>query len=157
MIILHKTKSECPDVLERAFTLAGMTPLVLCTDGAGEYNTEKCNSLLLQHKIRKETSSSEEQFQNGMAETMVKLLSKGIQAALLSSNLQPEFWGFAAVNYIDVYNHLPHSSLNNTTPWEMEKGTTPDISWFRPFGCRVTVFSGRDNVNHHKLSKASRG
>jgi hypothetical protein len=62
MIILHKTKSECPDILERAFTLASKTPSVLRTDGASEYNTEKCNSLLLQHKIRKETSNSEEQF-----------------------------------------------------------------------------------------------
>jgi hypothetical protein len=25
----------------------------------------------------------------------------------------------------------------------------PDVSWFRPFGCRVR---GRDNVDHHKLS-----
>jgi hypothetical protein len=123
MIILHKTKSECPDILERVFTnftLAGKTPLVLCTDGAGEYNTEKCNSLLLQHKVQKETSNSKEQFQNGMAKTMVNSLGKGICIALLSSNLPPEFWGFAAVNYIDVYNHLPHASLNDTTPWEMD-------------------------------------
>ena len=55
-----------------------------------------------------------------MAKTMVNSLGKGICIALLSSNLPPEFWGFAAVNYIDVYNHLPHASLNDTTPWEMD-------------------------------------
>jgi hypothetical protein len=71
IIILHKTKSECPDILSRAFAKAGKTPKLLRTDGAKEYNTPECNALLLSLQIRKETSNPDEQFQNGMAETMV--------------------------------------------------------------------------------------
>jgi len=144
IIILHKTKAECPEILRRAFAKAGKTPKLLRTDGAKEYNTPECNALLLSLQIRKETSNPDEQFQNGMAETMVRTIAKGIRAALLSSNLPPEFWGFAAVNWVDVYNHLPHSSIDNMTPWQVEKGTKPDVSMFRPFGCRVTVFRGRE-------------
>jgi hypothetical protein len=152
IIILHKTKSECPDILCRAFAKAGKTPKLLRTDGAKEYNTPKCNALLLSLQIRKETSNPDKQFQNRMAETMVRTVAKGIRAALLSSNLPPEFWGFAAVNWVDVYNHLPHSSIDDMTPWEVEKGTKPNVSMFRPFGCRVTVFRGREHAKHHKIS-----
>ena len=152
IIILHKSKGECPEILRQAFAKAGKTPCILRTDGAGEYNSAECNKLLLDLKITKQTSNAEEQFQNGMVETMVNAIGKGIRAALLSSNLPPEFWGFAAVNWVDIYNHLPHSSLDDLSPWEVEKGTKPDVSMFRPFGCRVTVFRGRDKVPHHKIS-----
>ncbi len=62
------------------------------------------------------------------------------------------FWGFAAINWVDVYNHLPHAALHVKTPWEAQYGTLPDVSWFRPFGCRVTVFRSQDEVSHHKLA-----
>ncbi len=54
---------------------------------------------------------------------------------------------------MDIYNHLPHSALNDKTPWECEKGTPPDVSWFRPFGCRATVYTGmrKDLTEHGKL------
>jgi hypothetical protein len=89
---------------------------------------------------------------NNFRTGMVCTVAKGIRAALLYSNLPPEFWGFAAVNWVDVYNQLPHSSIDDMTPWEVEKGTKPDVSMFRPFGCRVTVFGGREHAKHHKIS-----
>jgi hypothetical protein len=42
--------------------------------------------------------------------------------------------------------------LDGQTPVEAQYGHLPDVSWFRPFGCRVTVFRGRDEVGHHKLA-----
>lgn len=54
--------------------------------------------------------------------------------------MPPECWGYVAINAVDVYNHLPHSALHNKTPWECEKGTTTDVSWFRPFGYSETVY-----------------
>ena len=151
-IELHSTKDEFPQVLERVFARAGKHPKILRTDGAGEYFSPAANNILLRHGIKKETSNAEEQHGNGRVETIVNALGKGMRVALNSALLTFEFWGFSAVNWVDVYNHLPHASLNGLTPWEAEHGTLPDVSWFRPFGCRVTVFRGRDNVAHHKLA-----
>ena len=152
MLFLHRTKDEFSSILLEALARTPKTPKVLRTDGAGEYMTPLVNQILLERGIRKETSNPDEQFGNGKAETMVASLGRGTRVALLSSGLGTQFWGFAALHWIDVYNHLPHSSLGFKTPWEVEMGSTPDVSWFRPFGCRVTVFRGRDNVEHHKLA-----
>ena len=64
------------------------------------------------------------------------------------------YWGYAAVNYVDVYNVLPHSALDNKSPWECEKGRQPDLTWFKPFGCRATVYIGQhtEQLSHHKLA-----
>jgi hypothetical protein len=75
--------------------------------------------------IQRETTNPEEQFGNGKAETLVGAIGRGMRTALLSSNLPVEFWGFAAQNWIDVYNHHPHTSLDFKTPFEAEMGTTP--------------------------------
>jgi hypothetical protein len=152
MIFLHKTKDEFPSLLKQAFARAGCTPRILRTDGATEYHTPEVQDILLKHQIKKETSNAEEQFGNAKAETIVRALGKGIRVALYSANVPLEFWGYAAINWVDIYNHLPHASLDWKTPWEAHHGTKPDVSWFKPFGCRVTVFRGREKVAHHKLS-----
>ena len=154
MIFLHKTKDEFPELLLKAFAQAGKTLKILRTDGAAELNSEQVQGILLERGIFKETSNAYEQHGNGPSETVVRTLDDGIRAALVDSNLPYQYWGYAAVNFIDIYNHLPHSALDNKTPWECEKGTKPDVSWFRPFGCRATVFVGmnRDNMDHQKLA-----
>eukprot|EP00961_Rhodomonas_salina_P015819 212422-Rhodomonas_salina.7 len=65
---------------------------------------------------------------------MVDTLGKGVCTLLLQSQLPPEFWGAAVHYYTDVYNHIPHSSLNNAIPNAVQNNTMPDVSWFRPFG-----------------------
>ena len=83
---------------------------------------------------------------------MVHAIGKGIRSQLLSSNLPPEFWAFAAHTYVDIYNRLPHQSLGNVSPWSLETGTQPDFSMFRPFGCRATCFLGKLRATHHKVA-----
>ncbi len=152
MIFLHKTKDEFPTILKQALARAGTVPKIVRTDGANEYHTPAILAILLQHQIKKETSNAEEQSGNAKAETIVRALSKGIRVALYSSNVPIEFWGYAAINWVDIYNHLPHAWLQWKTPWEAQNGTKPDVSWFKPFGCRVTVFCRKDNYKHYKLS-----
>ena len=71
---------------------------------------------------------------------------------LLKSNIGTEFWGAAALYWVETRNHLPHSSINNEIPIAKHTGQKPDVSWFRPFGSRATVFRGKGHVNHHKIS-----
>eukprot|EP00961_Rhodomonas_salina_P157140 2115565-Rhodomonas_salina.1 len=68
------------------------------------------------------------------------------------SHLPPEFWSAAAHYWTDVYNHVPHSSINDQIPFTVHHGSTPDVSWFHTFGCSCNVFRGRNLVNHHKLA-----
>eukprot|EP00961_Rhodomonas_salina_P195020 2632990-Rhodomonas_salina.1 len=47
---------------------------------------------------------------------------------------------------------VPHSSISNKILFEEHTGRRADVSWFRPFGCSVTVFRGALHVEHHKIS-----
>eukprot|EP00961_Rhodomonas_salina_P189203 2552716-Rhodomonas_salina.1 len=46
---------------------------------------------------------------------------------LLLSHLPPEFWSAAAHYWTDVYNHVPHSSIDDQIPHSVHHGTKPDI------------------------------
>eukprot|EP00961_Rhodomonas_salina_P122901 1655269-Rhodomonas_salina.1 len=58
----------------------------------------------------------------------------------------------AALYIVETYNVLPHSGIGNEIPQEEHTGRRADVSWFRPFGCRATVFRGKNHVDHHKIS-----
>eukprot|EP00961_Rhodomonas_salina_P274475 3708651-Rhodomonas_salina.1 len=36
-------------------------------------------------------------------------------------------------------------------------GRPADVSWFRPFGCRATVYPGKKHIEHYKLPVSPRG
>eukprot|EP00286_Rhodomonas_abbreviata_P021100 CAMPEP_0181305828 /NCGR_PEP_ID=MMETSP1101-20121128/9952_1 /TAXON_ID=46948 /ORGANISM="Rhodomonas abbreviata, Strain Caron Lab Isolate" /LENGTH=1956 /DNA_ID=CAMNT_0023411799 /DNA_START=677 /DNA_END=6547 /DNA_ORIENTATION=+ len=150
--ILHKDRSDFKQTLQRAFAKAGFTPKVVRSDGAAEYLTPELDKFFTDNGIEHQVSNPYEQFQNAISEKFVDTLGKGLRTLLLSSELPPEFWGCAAIFYTDVYNHLLHASIGGQIPYALHHNRTPDVSWFRPFGCRATVFRGRDLVDHHKLA-----
>mmetsp|Transcript_57331 Transcript_57331/g.117328 ORF Transcript_57331/g.117328 Transcript_57331/m.117328 type:complete len:1978 (-) Transcript_57331:6636-12569(-) len=154
--LLHKDRSfeTMKRLLIRAFARAGFTPKRVRHDGAGEYVSEELTTWLEGQgtHIWTELSAPHEQFGNAVSEKLVDALGKGIRTLLLQSELPQEFWGATALYFTDVYNHLPHSSLDNAIPHTIHTGKQADVSWFRPFGCRATIFRGSDLVEHHKLA-----
>ena len=154
MVFFHKTREETATIIKRAFTRLGRYPRILRCDGAWEYDTQAIDAICLEHNIQLQHSNPHQQFGNALSEIMVNTIGNGIRVSLHDANLPPEFWTYAAINCVDVYNHLPHSALQDKTPWECEKGTTPDVSWFRPFGCRATVYIGdhKQQLIHRKLT-----
>eukprot|EP00961_Rhodomonas_salina_P267486 3614162-Rhodomonas_salina.1 len=149
---LHKTCDDFPSILKQAFTKAGFTPCTIWCDGAGEYICKRTLQFLADNKISPQFSNQLEQFGNGMSEKFVDTLGKGIRTLLLQSGCFPEFWGAAAHYYTDVYNHTPHSSVDNQIQYNMHHSSRCDVSWFRQFGCHATLFSCKDIVEHHKLA-----
>jgi len=71
---------------------------------------------------------------------------------LLQSGLPFSKWGAAATLITDIYNSCPHSSLDNDTPFFRRTRRLPDFSFFRPFGCGMVVFRGKDFVVQKKLA-----
>jgi transposase InsO family protein len=49
-------------------------------------------------------------FQNGMAERPNQLLGNYMRCMLHSANLGPEFWSYALIQAVRVYNMLPHTA-----------------------------------------------
>jgi hypothetical protein len=67
---------------------------------------------------------------------------------LHAANLGPEFWPFALILVVRIYNMLPHS-VTNSTPYYSLTGTCPTVEWLRVFGCRYYARKPGDRA--HKL------
>ena len=127
MIFLHEDKSAKTHqlVLEKAFLYAGCIPKILWSDGAGEYKA--LNPWLAAKGIHQQISNANEQHGNGMSEKFGDAIGKGIRTMLLQSNLRLEFWGAAALYWVETRNHLPHSLIEDEIPIEVHNNNTPDI------------------------------
>jgi hypothetical protein len=154
MIFLHKKKDVFEELLDKAIAQAGTAPKIIRTDGASEYLDQAVSAELTRRGIFRQTTCAHQQFQDGKVEKLVDTINSGVWTALTAANVPKKFWGYAAINFVDIHNHLPHASLNFQTPWEAFKGTLPNVSMFKPYGCRATVFIGdhKHLLDHHKLS-----
>ena len=129
-------------------------PRTFKSDCAAEYQSPAVQSILTKHNIVAPLRHSNEhqQFQNGKAEKFIDTLGRRIRAALLQSQMPPEFWGAAAMLMTDIYNCTPHDSLHGDSPFKRARGHHPDVAFIKPFGCAAVVHRGRDLVEHSKLA-----
>mmetsp|Transcript_62397 Transcript_62397/g.129588 ORF Transcript_62397/g.129588 Transcript_62397/m.129588 type:complete len:880 (-) Transcript_62397:340-2979(-) len=45
-------------------------------------------------------------------------------------------------------DQLNNSRINNNIPYAIHHQVQPDVSWFRPFGCKTTIYQGKDLIEH---------
>jgi len=151
--VLHETKDEIVDVFKTVLPRLGKKAKCVMSDCAKEYNTPELVQLLKEHGVVEFRHSNEHgQAANGMVEKFGDTLGRGLRAALLQSGMPHAFWGAAVILVTDIYNSCPHASLNGDSPHFRRTGKHPDMSFFRPFGCGMVVYRGKDLVEHGKLA-----
>jgi len=158
-IQLHETKDEIVQVFKRVLPMLTKKPLIIKSDCAPEYHTPELLSLFTEYAVKEVRHSNEHcQAQNGMVEKFGDTLGRGLRGALLQNHdgLPLSILGAAAMLITDIYNSCPHSSPDNDTPFFRRTGRLPDFSFFRPFGCGMMVFRGKDLVEHKKLALRGR-
>jgi len=89
---------------------------------------------------------------NGMVEKFVDTLRRGLRTVLLQSGMPFAFGGAAVILVTDIYNSCPLTSLHGDSPHFRQTGKHPDMLFFRPFGCAMVVFRGKDLVEHRKMA-----
>jgi transposase InsO family protein len=106
------------------------------TDGGGEYEKE-LKEHLRSLGITHETTAPYSPQQNGVSERLNRTLNEMVRAMLLEANMPDRFWPDAILFAADIKNILPHSSIQNTTPYGLFLGEFPRYDILRPFGCIV--------------------
>jgi len=155
-ILLHDSKSE--DTIIQIFNLVlpllTEKPIIVKSDCAPEYHKPKIEAFLKDvHGVKEMRHSNEHnQTANGMVAKFGDKLGRGLRVALLQSGLPLAFWGAAAIMVTDLYNSTPHSGLGGDSPYFRRTGRMPDMSFFRPFGCSMVAFRGKDLVEQGKLA-----
>jgi hypothetical protein len=111
----------------------------LVTDGGGEF----CNGLLADYLkeagIAHNVSPPYTPQHNGFAERANKTIINMARCMMVQSKLAKEWWGEAVLTAMATTNCLPSIGKSKTSPLELLFGKSPNMSFFRPFGCKAWV------------------
>lgn len=92
--------------------------------------------------------------QNGTAERRNRTLMDMTRCLLIQSGLPNSFWGEAVNTANHIRNRCPSRKLNGKTPHELWTGRTPNIKYFREFGCEA--YTRDRNPNKSKFDPRSK-
>ena len=113
----------------------GVPVKCLRTDRGGEYmDPHYFQSVGIIH----ETTAPYTPQQNGVAERKNRVLKEMVNSMLSYSGLSKGFWGEAMLTACYVLNRVPNKR-NKTTPYELWFKRTPNLNYFRIWGCRAVV------------------
>ncbi|GJS96731.1 putative ribonuclease H-like domain-containing protein [Tanacetum coccineum] len=84
--------------------------------------------------------------QNGVAKRRNRTLIESARTMPADSKLPTTFWAKAVNNACYVQNRVLLFKPHNKTPYELFHGTTPTLSFMRPFGCPVTILNTIDHL-----------
>src|SRR5262249_6990065 len=112
---------------------------VLRSDNGGEYTSRDILAYLAGKGVRTQTTTPYTPEQNGLAERMNCTLMETARSTLHTCDLRRSHWGEPLMTAGYIRNRCPASALDGRTPEEAWKGSIPDISHLRIFGCKAYV------------------
>ena len=105
----------------------------LRSDNGGEFISKEFKQLMLDHKIKHETSSPRSPHQNGSAERQWRTLFDMARCMLLESGLPQYLWNYAVMHAAYVRNRCFNARLGKT-PFEAVTGKKPNVGKMHRFG-----------------------
>ena len=124
----------------------------LITYRGGEYYSAELWAYLRAKGIQHEFAPCKTPELNGKAENLNKLLGNMVRSMLFQYNLSNTLWGHA-VAYASYLCNVSYRRRLDKTPYEMFKGTVPDVKNIRTFGCKC--YAHLDPKERNKLNPKS--
>lgn len=100
----------------------------------GEYFSTKFDTFCEEHDIIHECSAPRTPQQNGVAERKNLTYQEMMNVILIHSELSFNLWGEALLTACHIINIIPLKKTG-ISPYELWKGRTPNIDYFRVWGC----------------------
>ena len=117
------------------------------SDHGGEFENHDFTNLCDELGITHQFSAPRTPQQNGVAERKNRTLLDMSRTMLAEHNLPGYFWAEAVSTACYVANRALIRGTLNKTPYELVKKRTPNISYFRIFGCRCYILvNGKSNI-----------
>ena len=92
--------------------------------------------------------------QNGQAEHFNHTILEKAEAMHQTACLPPSFWQDTVEIALHIYNHQSMCCLDWLPPISKWNGETPDVSYFKVFGCLTYVFIPKEDCQNKLLAKA---
>jgi hypothetical protein len=120
-------------------TQTGHTVIQLMTDNGKEYDNNLFKALCNDNGIKQCFTPAFTPEFNGIAERNNRTMLENLRTILFESKLDHSFWGELIMGVVHTQNRLPHSKLNNLSPYEKLFGKPPTLNYLKPLGTRAYV------------------
>lgn len=115
-------------------------------DKGGEYTSQALMSYLGSKGIQVQHTGTECHESNGTAERLNRTIMDRVRATLIETNQPRLLWPWIVSHIVTAINYIPYKPRPHTTPHQTIFGVVPDISYLRPFGCRVATFIPNQSI-----------
>jgi hypothetical protein len=105
------------------------------SDNGGEYVGKEFQGYLKEQGIIHEFTNSYSPEQNGVAERLNRTLNDKARCMLENAKLPKQFWAEAVRTANHIRNNSTCKPCGNKTPMELWTDYTPNVSYFKIFGC----------------------
>jgi transposase InsO family protein len=114
------------------------------SDAGGEYKSQEFDDFLKSKGIKILQSVPHQPEQNRHAERFNRTIMDKAQALHFTACLPQNWWEFAIIHAVHLYNRTPVQRLKWKTPYELLTGDLPSLDHLRVFGCAAHVFLHED-------------
>ena len=111
----------------------------LRSDNGGEFISREFKELMLENKIKHETSAPRSPHQNGTAERQWRTIFDMARCLLVESGLPKQMWNYAVMSAAYIRNRCFNSRLAKT-PFEAVTDLRPNISNMHSFGTQCFAY-----------------
>ena len=141
-VYIMKYKSDTPQAMKQFIadhTIFGQIKKVR-TDGGGEFNSKEFKNIILEHKIRHETSCPHSPHQLGLIERCWQTIFNTARSILFESRVPAHLWPYIVKSAAFIRNRCYNNRLNKT-PLEAATGRKPNIAALHLFGCKCFAYN----------------
>lgn len=112
---------------------------VLRTDRGGEFTSIEFSLYCANEGVTRQLMAPYSPQQNGIVERHNQTVMTMARCMMKAKQMPGKFWGEAVTTAVFILNRSPTKAVPDKTPYEAWHGRTPDMHYFRTFGCVVHV------------------
>ncbi|KAG7533536.1 Zinc finger CCHC-type superfamily [Arabidopsis thaliana x Arabidopsis arenosa] len=116
------------------------------SDHGGEFQNEVFEKFCQSQGIRYQYSAPRTPQQNGVVERKNRTLQEMARAMIHGNNISEGFWAEAVSTACYIINRVYVKPGTKTTPYEIWKGKSPNLSHFRVFGCICYILNDKEQL-----------
>ena len=116
------------------------------SDHGGESQNEQFDRFCQRQGIRHQYAAPRTPQQNGVVERKNRTLQDMARAMLCGNSALSGFWAEAVSTACYVINRVYVRPKTKTTPYEIFKGKTPNLSHMHVFGCLCYILNDKDHL-----------
>lgn len=124
---------------------------MLRSDNGTEFVNNSLDEFCEKNGIARQKTAPYTPQQNSLAERMNRTLLDRVRCMLIDSGLTRGFWAEAINTAVRIINSVPCKGTKDKCPDELWTGKTPNLSFFRVFGC--TAFAHIPDQKRTKLDE----